>query len=432
MAFVTTEVVEVKAWGKTVGALAPSATQNTFAFQYDPEWVRQGIELSPLYLPLDARRVYSFPGLNPDTWHHLPPAIADSLPDRFGNAILDAEFARQGASPGQATALDRLVYTGTRAMGALEFHPDNGPDGPDPTTLNISRLVSVAREIVAGKIGTELETHSALEQILSVGTSAGGARAKAVINVDPKTGDIRPGQIPTEGYESWLLKFDGVGVDQELGTSQDYGRIEYAYSLMAQAAGIRMMPTRLLVEDGRAHFMTKRFDRPGGSSRLHTQTLCALAILDYNERGTHDYSQLFQTLSALGLGEEDRQEAFRRMVFNWMAANCDDHTKNHSFVMDESGAWSLSPAYDITHAYNPKGFWTNQHLMSVNGKFQNISRTDLIEFAERHRVPSAGAIIGQVADALTRWPEFAAEAEVQDVTVQHIQNDFLLDSLTGR
>jgi serine/threonine-protein kinase HipA len=229
-----------------------------------------------------------------------------------------------------------------------------------------------------------------------------------------------------------LLKFDGIGRDSELGTSEEYGRIEYAYSVMARRAGIDMTETRLLEEGGRAHFLTRRFDRPGGLRRLHTQTLCALSILDYNERGAHDYAQLFQAFDALGLEEDTRVQGYRRLVFNWMAANCDDHTKNHAFVMDESGTWSLSPAYDLTHAFNPDGEWTYQHLMSANGKFRDLVHADLIEFAERHRVPGARAIIAEVAEALEGWPEVAADAGVSSRTIRQIQGDFEIGTLTRR
>jgi serine/threonine-protein kinase HipA len=432
MAFVNATVVEVLAWGRRVGAVADISGTRGLAFEFDPAWVRDGLEISPLTMPLAVRHTYRFPGLNRETWHDLPPAIADSLPDRFGNAIIDAEFARRGASVGAATALDRLVYTGSRAMGALEFVPDDGPRTPPPSMLDIGALVTVARDVVTGRLGDTHESATALEQILSIGTSAGGARAKAVVNIDPVTREIRPGQLARDGYESWLLKFDGIGRDSELGTSEEYGRIEYAYSVMARRAGIDMTETRLLEEGGRAHFLTRRFDRPGGVRRLHTQTLCALSILDYNERGAHDYAQLFQAFDALGLEEDTRVQGYRRLVFNWMAANCDDHTKNHAFVMDESGTWSLSPAYDLTHAFNPDGEWTYQHLMSVNGKFRDLVHADLIEFAERHRVPGARAIIAEVADALEGWPEVAAAAGVSSRTIRQIQDDFEIGALARR
>jgi serine/threonine-protein kinase HipA len=296
--------------------------------------------------------------------------------------------------------------------------------------LDIGALVTVARNVVAGRLGDERESATALQQLLTIGTSAGGARAKAVVNLDPVTGEVRPGQLPEGDAEGWLLKFDGVGADHELGTSDGYGRIEYAYSLMARAAGIEMSDTRLLEEGGRAHFMTRRFDRPGGARRLHVQTLCALSILDYNLRGTHDYAQLFQAIDALGLDDGARTQAFRRLVFNWMAANCDDHTKNHAFVMDEDGRWSLSPAYDVTHAHNPHGEWTSQHLMSVGGEFVRLTASQLAEFAERHGVLGHRRIVEEVAGAVEAWPRFAAEAGLPRRIIEAVRADFEVEALT--
>jgi serine/threonine-protein kinase HipA len=428
MAFVPAGVVEVRAWGATVGAVARDS-RGELGFEFDPVWVERGLEISPLHLPLAVRRVYSFPRLSEQTWYRLPPAIADSLPDRFGNAIIDAEFARRGASPGEATALDRLVYTGSRAMGALEFVPDSGPASQPPTTLEVGALVAVARDVIAGRFGDETESTTALEQLLAIGTSAGGARAKAVVAIDPATGEVRPGQTPQPGMEDWLLKFDGVGTDHELGTTAGYGRIEYAYSLMARQAGIEMTPTRLLEEGGRAHFMTRRFDRPGGTRRLHTQTLCALSMLDYNLRGAHDYAQLFQAIDALGLGGDAREQAYRRMVFNAMAANCDDHTKNHAFTMDEDGRWSLAPAYDLTHAFNPQGEWTYQHLMSVGGKFRDLTSRDLTEFAERHGVPGHRRIVEEVAEAVGSWPSHAEASGLPRAIADRVARDFTVAQL---
>lgn len=437
MGFMQASVVEVRAWGRTVGAVAPARNRRGYDFEFAPEWRASGLEISPINMPLRKRGVHSFPGLNKDTWHDLPPAIADSLPDRFGNAIIDAEFARAGAEASEATPLDRLVYTGSRATGALEFRPDNGPDkgragATHPTTLDIGDLVDVARDVIAGTLGDEREKHTALQQILVIGTSAGGARAKAVVNVNPETQEMRPGQKPMPGYEGWLLKFDGVGKDLDLGTSGEYGRIEHAYALMAKAAGITMTDTRLLEEGGRAHFMTRRFDRPADGSRIHTQTLCALSLIDYNQIGTNDYAQLFQAIDALGLGQDTRDEAYRRLVFNWMAANCDDHTKNHSFVMAEDGAWSLSPAYDVTHAHDAASQWTREHLMGVHGKHYGIDRADLIDFATAHQVKDAAGIIIGVADALNRWDDFANIAGVTEETAADVKSDFQIGTLTRK
>ena len=431
MAFVPVTVVEVRAWGRTIGALA-SGRGRSYNFEYSPEWRASGLEISPINLPTSKRGLHRFAGLNPATWHDLPPAIADSLPDRFGYAIIDAVFAREGARLDEATPLDRLVYTGSRAMGALEFLPDRGPNDAAPTTLDISDLVDVARDVIAGTLGGENEKRTAVQQLLVIGTSAGGARAKAVVNVHPGTQEMRPGHKSAPGYEGWMLKFDGVGQDRELGTTGSYGRIEYAYSLMAKAAGIDMTETRLLEEGGRAHFMTRRFDRPVNGTRIHTQTLCALSIVDYNQIEANDYAQLFQAIDALDLGQDTRDQAFRRLVFNWMAANCDDHTKNHSFLMTESGTWSLSPAYDITHAHDEASKWTSKHLMGVNGRFREINRRDLIDFAERHSIRDAAGIIIDVADALRGWDDYAQSAQIPESIAAAVKADFQIEQLTRK
>ncbi len=411
MAFIHATVVEVRAFGRTVGAIAAGSTRG-YSFEYDPAWVRSGIQLAPLLMPTGGRqRLYTFPNLPELTYHRLPPMIADSLPDRFGSAIIDAWLATKGVAATEVTALDRLTYLGERGMGALEYHPVRYPDGTPADALDLAELVRTARDAVAGTLADENESASALRQIISVGTSAGGARAKAVINYDPVTQEVRAGHVVAPaGFEAWLLKLDGIGEDHQLGSTRNYGRIEYAYSLMAAAAGITMAPTRLLRENGRAHFMTHRFDRPLSGEKLHSQTLTGVAGIDFNAVGVNDYSQLLTTIDQLGLDESAREEAFRRMVFNIVAANCDDHAKNHGFLMDRTGAWSLAPAYDVTHAYNPDGQWTHQHLMGVNGKFRGITRDDLLEFGERHQVPRTAAIIGDVNGAVDSWQQFAAEA----------------------
>lgn len=411
MAFTHARVVEVRAFGKLVGALAPSAA-GAFAFEYDESWARGGIELSPMLMPISVRkRSQSFPGLPEQTFQRLPPMIADSLPDRFGNSIVNAWLATQGVSAAEVTALDRLTYLGDRGLGALEYLPARYQDEAPAGALDIAGLVTAARDAVRGTLATQMQSEQALQQIISVGTSAGGARAKAVVNYNPDTGEIRAGHTtPAEGFGAWLVKFDGMGEDRQLGDTQDYGRIEYAYSLMAAAAGITMAETKLLHENGRAHFITRRFDRPGGARKLHSQTLTGLAGIDFNAIGVNDYAQLFTAIGELGLDSAAREEAFRRMIFNIAAANCDDHAKNHGFVMDEEGVWSLAPAYDVTHAYNPAGQWTNQHLMGVDGKFMDVTRADLIDFSERQSVPRARAIIADVNAAIDDWGEFAAIA----------------------
>jgi serine/threonine-protein kinase HipA len=417
------DLIEVRAWGATVGGVSIDPGLGYYVFEYDPKWQARGIELAPLTMPV-SQSLHVFPLLPEATYKRLPAMLADALPDDFGNALIDAWMAREGVPKSAITPLDRLAYLGARGMGALEFKPTRGPRHRKATAVAISRLVVSARNALSGKFDGDRETEAAITNLIQVGTSAGGARAKAVIAWNPKTHEIRSGQLPADpGFDYWLLKLDGVGKDSELGTGGFYGRIEYAYYLMALSAGIGMFESRLLEENGRAHFMTRRFDRQNGAKQ-HIQTLCAMQHLDFKQRSTHDYNQYFQAIRALRLPESALEEGFRRMVFNVLAANCDDHTKNLSFLMDESGQWRLSPAYDVTHAYNPKGEWTYQHLMSVNGKFQGITRADLEAVGDRFLIPGYRRIITTVVEAVRRWPGFAETAGLPPDEMTRIRNDF--------
>lgn len=416
-------IVEVRIWRTAVGAVALDPGLGYYAFEYQPAFVRSGIELAPLTMPLAAaNEPFVFTDLPELTYRRLPGMLADALPDDFGNALIGAWLARQGVSTSQITSLDRLAYMGKRGMGALEFKPVRGPRSSRASTaIELTALVESARRAVQGDIHRDAQAQAALEQIIQVGTSAGGARAKAVVSWNPGTGEIRAGQFDVQaGFEHWLIKFDGVGVDERLGVSRDYGRIEYAYHLMARAAGITMSPCRLLEETGRAHFMTKRFDRDG-NTKHHVQTLCGLANLDYRQKATHDVSQWLLTVERLRLGYAALEEVFRRIAFNVVAANCDDHTKNVSFLLREGGVWELAPAYDVTYAYNPKGEWTYQHLMSVNGKFAAISRADLMAVADRFGIGTAPQVLQQVSAAVSSWPDFATQARVSGSEVKRIK-----------
>lgn len=416
MAYRPVDVVEVRIWGTRVGAVALDPRLQFYAFEYAPAFTRSGIELAPLTMPLAAGDApFVFPTLPTTTYWRLPGMLADALPDDFGNTLIDAWMAREGVAKAGITSLDRLAYMGKRGMGALELRPARGPKPANAeSALEMAQLIAGARRAVQGTFASDALAEAALSQILQVGTSAGGARAKATVAWNPATNEIRAGQFGVEaGFEHWLLKLDGVGADPELGEARGYGRIEYAYSLMARAAGITMAPTRLLEENGRAHFMTKRFDRDG-DKRHHLQTLCGLAHLDFRQKASHDASQLFATIERLGLGYEAREEALRRIAFNVMAANCDDHTKNQSFLLRRGGAWELAPAYDVTHAFNPKGEWTYQHLMSVNGKFADIGSDDLLAVADRFAVGTATKVLKRVRDAVAAWPDHAAAARVDD------------------
>ncbi|MHB8289152.1 MAG: type II toxin-antitoxin system HipA family toxin [Acidimicrobiales bacterium] len=425
MPYQPVDVIEVRCWGSRVGAVALDERSGFYVFEYERAWVNSGVELAPTTMPVaGSARSFVFPTLPPDTYCRLPSMLADSLPDDFGNALMTAYLANEGVTPGQITALDRLAYLGTRGIGALEFHPLRGPRTRKATAIELSELVVAARSALSGRTAYEDGLTDAISHLIAVGTSAGGARAKAVVALNPDTGELRSGQVPADpGFEQWLLKLDGVGADLDLGASGHFGRIEYAYHLMATAAGIEMTECRLLEEGGRAHFMTRRFDRVPGGGKVHAQTLCALAHLDFRRIGAHDYAQLFLHIELLGLGPETRAEVFRRMVFNVAVANCDDHTKNFSFLLPQGGQWCLSPAYDVTHAHALDSQWTRQHLMAVNGRTTGITRADVSEVGDRFGVPGASGIIERVLDAAATWPAFADQAGVPEATSDHISRD---------
>lgn len=420
--------VEVHLWGQHIGSVALDPTYGYYVFAYTPAFAARGVEPAPLHMPVIAGAPYLYTDLPEATYKRLPAMLSDALPDDFGNALINRYMSDHGIPATDVSALDRLAYMGSRAMGALTFKPTRGPVKHKATALELGSLVAQARQAVTGVLDDDDHTNAALRSIIDVGTSAGGARAKAVIALHPETGELRSGQLDApDGFEHWLLKFDGMGADSELGTSQDYGRIEYAYHLMARAAGIHMTECQLLRENGRAHFMTKRFDREGQSGRHHMQTLCAMAHVDYKKKGTNAYSQLFQTIAQLGLPYEAMEEAFRRMVFNVMGRNCDDHTKNFSFMLRQGrSAWELAPAYDVTFAHNPKGEWTHQHLMSVNGKFKDISREDLLAEGLRFGVGTAPRVIEEVRTAIQGWANYARAAELPDQQIQEIQQQLVL------
>lgn len=413
--------VNVFLWGQHVGAVALDPTYGFYAFRFTAEFQASGIEPAPLHMPTREDRTFLFTDLPVETYKRLPAMLADALPDDFGNALINRWMLDRGIRAEDVTALDRLAYMNSRAMGALQFKPARGPGTRRAAVLQLGELVQTARKAVHGDLDGDDHAQAALRHLIEVGTSAGGARAKAVIAWNPVTNEIRSGQLETpEGFEHWLLKFDGMGKDFELGGSQDYGRIEYAYHLMARSAGIRMNDCRLLEEHGRAHFMTRRFDREGPNGRHHVQTLCAIAHLDYKKKGANSYAQLFDTLVRLGLPYEHKEEAFRRMVFNVMARNCDDHTKNFAFRLRRGFPWELAPAYDVTFAHNPRGEWTSQHLMSVNGKFKDFTEADLLAEADRFAIGTAPRVLREVRQAVLSWPTFAAQAGISAREIDRI------------
>jgi serine/threonine-protein kinase HipA len=428
---VSVPAIEVLIWGMRVGALAPDPTLGVYSFAYQPSWRRSAIELAPMMMPLgEGREPFLFPNLPRATFHGLPGMMADALPDDFGNALIDAWMAEHGVPKNAVTTLDRLAYMGRRGMGALEFRPAHGSQKESAAPLQMKSLVEEARKLVSGNVAIDPEAKAAMANMIRVGISAGGARAKAVIAWNPKTSEIRSGQFDAApGFEHWILKFDGVGQYPELGAGEDYGRIEYAYYRMATTAGIHMSESGLLEENGRAHFMSKRFDREvrkGETIKHHMQSLCALSHLDFKQRATHSYAQLFMAVAQLALGDEATDEVFRRMAFNVMARNCDDHTKNFAFILKQRKEWELSPAYDVTHAYNPKGEWTYQHLMSVNGKFDDITREDLLVEADRFGVRRVKDQLAAVRGALENWTSYAKEAKLGTATMNRVSKDFRL------
>jgi serine/threonine-protein kinase HipA len=423
-------VAAVELWGTRIGAVALTDSNGVASFEYEPSFLASGIQLAPLMMAL-AARVYSFPELQRRTFRGLPGLLADSLPDRFGNNLINAWLARQGRTPESFDAVERLCYTGQRGMGALEFKPVQGPSAQTSGAIQIAELVALASEILSQQQGLATsfqgpEREEALQTILRVGTSAGGARAKALIVWNASTGEVRSGQLEAPpGFSHWLLKFDGVSgnKDRELEDPQGYGLIELAYSRMARAAGITMTDCRLLEENGRQHFMTRRFDRDDAGNKLHMQSLGALAHFDYNEPGSYSYEQAFLVMRQLQLPMQALEEQYRRMVFNLIARNQDDHVKNIAFLMDRDGQWSLSPAFDITWSFNPAGDWTATHQMSVNGKRDQFTRADLLAVGRSAQLKRgrAEAIAEEVIAAVRDWPLYAAEANVREESCSQIQ-----------
>jgi serine/threonine-protein kinase HipA len=412
-------VVEVRIWGQTAGAVAPlQGKPGYYEFQYTPAFENRGLELSPLQMRLKAKQRFSFPALAQDTFHGLPGLLADALPDKFGHALIDEYLSRHGTPIADITTLQRLVYVGRRAMGALEFEPSLAATRNPAVivSLDMAQLVEDARRALHGDL------KAVAQEILDIGSSAGGARAKAVIGWDPQTNEVVSGQFDLpQGYEHWLLKFDlgTVGVSNQ---SAGFGRVEYAHYLMATAAGVQMSECRLLEEGGRAHFMTKRFDRRG-NDKIHVQTLCGLMHLDFNIPYVHSYEQYLRAVLDLKLDAPALEQAWLRCVFNVAAVNCDDHTKNFAFMLDESGQWHIAPAYDTCFSHNPAaGKWTRQHQMLVGGKAWDITDADLISLADKFDIRKPAELLERVAAAVAQWPQFADQAGVPQPEIARIKS----------
>jgi serine/threonine-protein kinase HipA len=423
------EVAEVFLWNRNIGAVAWDEAKGYASFEYAPEFLGSGIQLSPLTLPLPARKgrpgIFSFPQLSRATYYGLPGLLADSIPDKFGNAIIDQWLARQGRALDSFSPVERLCYIGYRGMGGLEFKPAIKRIAGASVPLELDALVELADQVLNRQASLRGDAEE-LDELIRVGTSAGGARAKAVIAWNPRTHKIRSGQVMApKGYEYWLLKFDGVGNrDKELTDPRGYGKIEYAYYLMATAAGIEMSECRLHVENGRHHFMTRRFDRIDGQDqfnyKLHMQSLCALAHYDFNLSGAYGYEQALTVMQQLKLPMPQLAQQYRRAVFNIVARNQDDHTKNIAFLMDKRGQWKLAPAFDLTYAYNPEGAWTGKHQMTLNGKQDHFTLEDLYIPARQFRISRYEQIVEEVLQIVSQWKTYAQQADVDSKTIEQI------------
>lgn len=420
------ETAYVELWNMRVGAVLWDSSRELASFEFEPKFLSKGLDLAPLTMSIEeARRggvIFEFPNLARKTFYGLPGMLADSLPDKYGNNIINAWLARQGRTPESFSPVERLCYTGRRGMGALEFTPVIGDGTSESVPVEVKELVKLAHKVIheRSQLDTDLGQSEALIDIIRVGTSAGGARPKAVIALNETTGKVRSGQVKAPpGFSYWILKFDGVK-DDTLGDPAGYGRIEHAYYNMAKQCEIDMTECRLYEEDGRAHFMTKRFDRTDKGEKIHMQSLCALAHFDFNNAGSYSYEQAFQVMRQLRLPYSDAEQLFRRMVFNLVARNQDDHTKNINFLMDKTGKWCLSPAFDMTYAHNPSGEWTNKHQMTVNGKREGFVFDDLITVADEMNIKNGSQIIDQIVDVVSQWEKIAKLSGVENRELEAI------------
>ena len=428
---------EVKLWGTTIGAVALSEGESVATFEYVPSFIQTGIQVAPVTMPLSSA-IYRFPNLEYQSFHGLPGLLADSLPDKFGNELINVWLAKQGRLPQSFNAVERLCYTGKRGMGALEYYPLLSKPSDVSEALSVSKLVELASLVLKNRNNLhafidecdKANISDEISKIIKIGTSAGGARAKAVIAFNPVTKEVRSGQVDVpEGFEHWLIKFSGVNgnKDKETEDELDFGLVEYAYYLMAKEAGINMSECCLLDDGRNRHFMTKRFDRTADGKKLHMQSLAGLCHFDFYKAGMYSYEQVFTLMNRLGCYHPQKQDFFRRMVFNIAACNCDDHVKNFSFLMNKSGEWSLAPAYDICFAYNPQGKWTSAHQMTVNGKTSGFIKSD---FEQCRKIAGlkeseANEIISQVMLAVSKWNSFAQDTQVRPEMSSYISSCFV-------
>lgn len=415
---------EIWIWDKLAGAVLWDESTQVGSFEFSGNFLQYGLDISPVKMPLaQGKKVFAFPELRKskgdpfDTFKGLPGLLADMLPDKYGNQLINAWLIQNGRSSESLNPVEQLCFIGERGVGALEIKPTLRSEKQKSSSLEIDSLVNIAGKILNSRENFHSsltgEEQSALSDILKIGTSAGGARAKAVIAYNPKMGKVKSGQVKAStGFSYWIIKFDGVH-DSQFGATMGYGRVEMAYYLMAKSAGIEMSECRLLEENGRAHFMTKRFDRKDNGQKIHMQSLCGLRHFDFNQVGFYSYEQVFETMRMLRLSYPEAEQMFIRMVFNVLARNCDDHTKNFAFLMDQDGKWRLSPAYDVCYAYRPGSIWVSEQSLMVNGKRDNIAKSDFLEVARKMNIKKPEEKIESVISSVKRWKEFAEQVRVE-------------------
>ena len=425
------DVAKVNMYNMTVGTFKWDEAYQIAHFEYDHGFINKGIEPSPLMMPVQQGRIYSFGNLNKDVFNGLPGMLADSLPDTYGKALLEKWLNLTGRT--SANPVETLCYLGKRCMGALEFEPAIGPKMNGGAKFEIDALVDVAKQALRNKeafgVNLDADRKASIAEILQLGTSAGGQRAKAIIAYNIQTGEVRSGQVNApKGFEYYLIKLDGVSAQTGLRETENFGRLEYSFYQLAKACGIEMTNCFLIEENGRAHFLTKRFDRHN-NEKIHMQTLCGIAHYDFHLKRGYSYEQAFNVMRRLRLSYAEAEEMFRRMVFNVVIRNQDDHTKNISFLMDKNGKWRLSPAYDMGFAYNPNGIWTNTHQMSINGKFDDITRKDLLACALSNNIRNASEIIDKVCDTAAQWPTIAKNCGVPQAIIDNILPHMLVGKM---
>lgn len=423
----------VNIWDMNIGAVAWDSETGIGSFEFDSKFLQKNLDLAPIMMPIRNanHQIFSFPELrDTQTFKGLPGLLADVLPDKYGNSIINAWLNKQGRPSNSLNPVEMLCFIGKRGMGALEFEPAYSKYADMVSKIEIDNLVEVAEGILSGKkdfaARLNKEEEKSLLNILKIGTSAGGARAKAVIAYNSLTGEVRSGQaLAPKGFKHWIIKFDGVS-DRQFGASNGYGRVEMAYHLMAKDAGIEMTECRLFEENGRAHFMTRRYDRTDNNDKIHVQSFCAMRHFDFNEVRLYSYEQLFETMRMLALPYPQAEQLFRRMIFNVMGRNCDDHTKNFAFTMDKNAEWKLSPAFDVCHAYRPGSDWVSQHALSIRGKRMNIEKADLLTIARELNIKKPESIINQIAEVISQWEKYAEQTEVETELKRAIKKTLII------